>query len=268
MNSTIDRRIAARRRVVREAGARKRLRWLLGIMLFAGAAAFAAWLFYYSSILSVRTIVVEGSEQSATSSILASQGVNPGVPTISVSAARIEAALEADPWVARADVRITWPGSVEVTVVEHVPAAWVAADGAWLLASGTGAVVASAPSIPTGAPVIDVAIASGAPGDTLTDAATVGALEFLGSIPPELALGSSVTGTADHLEARIAGHVVDLGHPSDMAAKAAALLAIVETGVPDGARLSVVSPRRPAILNPQAVLEGSGEDPPLTGEPG
>ena len=268
MNSTIDRRIAARRRVVREAGARRRLRWLLGVMLLAGAAAFVAWLFYYSSILSVRSIVVEGSEQSATATILAAHSVENGVPTISVSAAEIEDALEADPWVAHADVRVTWPGSVEVSVIEHVPAAWVSGDGVWLLASGTGAVVARAPSIPQGSPVIDITAASGAPGDTLTDTATVGALEFLSSLPPYLALGSSVTGSTDHLEARIAGHVVDLGHPSDMTAKAAALLAIVEAGVPDGARLSVVSPSRPAIQNPQAVVEGSDADSSLNREPG
>jgi cell division protein FtsQ len=268
MNTTMDRRVAARRRVVREAGARRRLRWLLGVLLVAGAAALVAWLLLQSSLLAVQRIVLSGNQQSDTAAVLDAHGVTVGAPTISISAAAVEEALLADPWVAHADVQVTWPGTVEVTVVEHVPAAWVTGTRGWLLASGTGAVLDVARRVPKEAPVVRLGEMAGSPGATLDDAATVGALEFLGRLPAELVEGAVVRGDAEHLEARIAGHLVDLGHPSDMAAKAASLATLLDGEVLPGARLSVVSPEWPAVLNPQAVVEGEVEDPSLPGTTG
>ena len=49
----IDRRIAARRQTVREAVARRRLKWLLVLLGLAGGGALIAWLLYQSSFLAV-----------------------------------------------------------------------------------------------------------------------------------------------------------------------------------------------------------------------
>ena len=254
----MDRRIAARRHVVREAGARRRLRWLLAVLVLAGAAAFVTWLLFQSSILAVRDVVISGADQAPVAEIIAQHGVEAGIPTVSVDAAALEAELLAHPWVADARVRVTWPGTVEASVVEHRPVGWVGSPDGWLLVSGTGAVLDRAAAVPEGAPTVAIVSLAGDVGDTLQEPATLAALDFVSRLPADVILGVAVVGAPDRLEAIVGGHRVDLGHPSRMDEKAAALLVVLEAGLADGAAVSVVSPTRPAIINPQAVVEGLG----------
>jgi cell division protein FtsQ len=269
MSSAMDRRIAARRRSVREAGARRRLRWLLGLVLVAGLGALAAWLLLQSSILAVRQIHVSGVSQSAAADIVIAHGVAPGVPTLRVPAAELEQALMADPWIAQARVRVTWPGTVEVEVLEHRAAGWLRVDGEWLLASGDGTVLEVAAAIPDDAPIVRVAARGAVPGDVLSEQAVVAALDFLSRLPAPLVAGAWVGGGGGALLATVAGHPVELGYPTRMAEKASALVAILETGdVPKRASISVVSPQRPAVRNPRSVIEGSAKVPSYPGAAG
>ncbi len=257
MSTVVDGRIAARRRKVREAGARRRLRRVLGFVALAGLAGFVGWLFFQSSLLALSTIEVTGHTNAPAEEIVARSGLTAGIPTITVDEAGIEAALEADPWVAKAQVRVTWPGTVEVTILEHIPAGWVASGKRWVLASAAGAVLVSAAEPPEGAPVIDVGSKSVRPGEVFKGPVVVGALEFAGSLPASLAAGAVVTSGEYGLEAEIAGHHVVLGRPDDMAAKARAMAALADAGLAPDAVVNLVSPTWPAVTSPKPNVESS-----------
>lgn len=260
MTDTVDRRIAQRRRGVREAGARRRLRRLLVAMTAVAVAAAIGWLLLQSSVLAVSAVEVDGVENSRATEIIATFGVEPGVPTLSVDAAALESALASDPFVERASVRVTWPGTIEVTVLEHVPAGWVSDGDRWVLATADGMALLVTSDVPGSAPVVWVSSADAAPGTHVRDAAAAPGLEFLGLLPGTLARGASLWGTPDMLHAVVAGHQVELGTGTDMAAKAQALIALLADGLPEGAYVNLVSPTRPAVLYPQLVIEASESD--------
>lgn len=253
--TAIDHRIAVRRHTVREAGARRRLGHVLVVIAFFVVVALIALLFQ-SPLMAVREIEVAGSAHSNVTAVLERHNVVPGVPTISVRPASIEAEVEADPWVAKAQASITWPGTVLVTVLEHEPIAWVEMGDDWYRAAATGAVLEQTNPSKSGAK-IKLGGLSALPGDTLTGRRVTAALEFLAMLPQELRRRALVTsGGEGTLIARIGGHLVDLGSPVDMREKAAALTAILAGGISDRSAISLVSPVRPAIRNPRQPVEG------------
>jgi cell division septal protein FtsQ len=247
----IDRRIAARRQTVREAGARRRLKWLLMLLGLAGGGALVAWLLYQSTFLAVASITVDGQFRSDAASIITDEGIAPGMPTVNVPANELEAALLRDPWVAAVDVTVRWPGTVEVTLVEHVPSAWVQVGDRWALAARDGAIMEVAAAIPRDAPRIDVGVATAVPGASLESLAAIGALELIDALPAALVSNVLVEGDDSGLYGVVGGFLVDFGYPSDMAAKATALVVLLDSQtVASGSAISVVSPDRPAILPP------------------
>ena len=252
MTTVIDRRIADRRRNVKEDGARLRLRRMLVVLLLVGLGGLGGWLVYHSSYLAVDEISVNGQVESRAAAILAEHGVALGVPTINLRSGAIESALLGDPWIAKASVKVTWPGSVAVEVIEHVPLSWVEAGDLWLLATASGTVLEVAAEPVPGMPLISVGSIPVAFG-IVADAAAIAGLEFVGELSPELAIDAIVTGSSEELSAVVAGHRLLLGYPTDMAEKAAAFTAVLESGVPEGAEINVVSPERPAVMLQQMV---------------
>lgn len=253
--TSIDYRIAVRRQTVREAGARRRLGHLLAVIAFFVVVGLIA-LLLQSPVMAVSDIEVIGADRADVASVLERHAVAVGVPTISVRAADIAADVESEPWVAKAQAVITWPGTVTITVLEHQPIAWVKIDGDWHRVSATGAILEQAKPSPHGARITMSGL-SGAPGTTMRGKKTLAALEFLAMLPKQLRRDSVVSrGAGGTLIARVDGHLVHLGSPTDMAAKAAALTAMLAEGLERKASVSVVSPLRPAIRNPQQVVEG------------
>ena len=260
--TAIDRRIAVRRQTVRETSARSRLRQILVALAFLVSIGLIAMLLQ-SPVMAVRDIEITGAKRADVDRVLQRHNVELGVPTISVRSAQLEAGIEADPWVARAQATVTWPGSVEVVVLEHEPVAWVEIDDTWFRASGSGALLEESNPKKRSAKV-RLSGLSGVPGETLKGKRSLAALEFLSVLPAELRRKALVTAGGDGtLIARIKGHLVDLGSPVDMVAKAATLAALLEQDIPARAAISVVSPSRPAITpprkppkNPQPVVEG------------
>ena len=253
--TAIDSRIAVRRHTVREAGARRRLAHVIVVIGFFVVVALIILLFK-APLMAIREIEVSGSDHSNVTAVLERHNIAPGVPTISVRPGDLVADVEADPWVARAAVASSWPGTVVLKVLEHEPVAWVEIGDDWYRASATGAVLEQTSPTKRGAR-IRLGGLSALPGDTLTGRRVTAALEFLAMLPQELRRRALVTSGGDGtLVARITGHLVDLGSPVEMREKAAALTAILVAGVADRAAISLVSPVRPAIRNPQQAVEG------------
>ena len=256
--NTMDRRIAERRHEVTEERARGRLRWLIWLVLIVGAIAAAIWL-VNSPILSIRTITVTGAEQTDPVAIAESLGVRSGSPTISVGAGEIEAALLASPWVAEADVAVSWPGTVEIHVRERVPVASITTDLGRFNAAADGVLVQRVDENAIPPIIYSDQLGAAREGDRVTHAASFGALEFVAALPPSLRRGATVTVTGDTIEAVVGEYRIVLGRPIEMAFKAAAVEALVATGLEAGSRIDVTAPNRPAVAPPQSQLEGETE---------
>jgi cell division protein FtsQ len=262
MSVDVDRRFVDRRRRVREAGARRHLRWGIAIVLVTALAA-VVMVAFRSPLLAIRTISISGRVNADIQHVLDRHAVAVGVPTIGVRAAPLEEDLLQDPWVARADVRVTWPGAVDVVVLEHRPAAWMELTTGWALLSADGVVLETG-APPDEAPVVRIAAGAGRPGTTLRHPAALAALAFVGGLSTGLVPGAEVELAGDDLVARVHGHEVILGNPTDMAAKAATLVALFEGGLPPGALVNLIAPGAPAVAlpeparpNPQVEVEGA-----------
>ncbi len=248
----VDPRIAARRRRVREASARRRLKWVVGgiILLLLGGLVVAV---LQSPWLSVSEIRIEGARVADVEGILRHAGVEKGVAMISVRPGAVEAALLADPWIARAEVRVTWPRAVDVVVLEHDPLAWIAGSPGAVVAQGGAVLVTAEAAGPLA--TIESAADPLVPGDRIDDPATAAALEFVARLPADLREGAVLQVKQSGITASVAGHAVELGSAVDMGEKALALAAILADGIPQDAAVNLVSPLRPAVGDPQPLVE-------------
>jgi hypothetical protein len=256
MAEEVDPRLARRRRQVQEASARRRLRWTVALLLLAVFAGLVVAVFQ-SSWFSIETITVEGEGRAPVLELLERAGIEKGVSIVSVRTGGAEEILRSDPWVAEVEVRAVWPRTVQVMIIEHVPIARVTAGSSWVVSSGQGVIVAAAE--PLVEPVIKLDIGDTRPGSIVEDVTVLGALEFVAALPLELKAGLVVEANDADLFATVAGHRVELGLPTDMAQKAVTLAVLVDGGVEEGAVINLVSPLRPAVSNPEPLVETSQE---------
>lgn len=246
----VDPRIRARRvSVARDAG-RRRLRRVVAVGM-VGALGLLALALTFTPLFDVEEVSVAGSARTGDDAVLEAAGVAPGDPLAWFDPGSARAALEALPWVASAEVRRSWKGSVAITVVEReAVAALVAPDGGYRLADGTGRVLATAPDLPGEVTLIEGIETAARPGEQLDgDAADV--LAVAGGVPaalrPELAtLVSGPDGVVGTLRA---GGEILVGDPADADAKLAAAAAVLAT-VPPGCvdRLDVTLPSAPTLV--------------------
>ena len=165
--------------------------------------------------------------------------------------------LRSHPWVAEAEVRAVWPRTVEVVVVEHIPIARVASGSSWVISASHGVVVAGPEPIVE--PVIELDTGRLSPGMEIDDEAVLGALEFVAALPVELKPELVVAREGADLVATVAGFRVELGLPKDMAQQAVTVAVLFDQGVEPGAEINLLSPLRPAVSNPQPLVESSQE---------
>lgn len=256
--NTMDHRIAERRQEVTEERARGRLKWVIWGVLILVAVGATVWL-VNSPLLSIRSVTVTGADRTDPAALASSLEAAPGTPTMSVNAGAVEAALLEDPWIAQADVIVSWPGSIEIHVVERVPLVAITIDDEAFRAAADGVLVEQSTSgaIP---PLITTDLsASARVGDRISDDPILGAIAFVEALPPALQRSTKLSVVGGEVGAEVDGLIVLLGRPTDMAAKAAAVEALVATGIDPGSRLDVTAPLRPAVASPQSQLEGETE---------
>jgi cell division protein FtsQ len=127
----VDPRIRARRRTVRKAAARRRLRWVLvGAVVLALIVGIGA--VFASPIVSVRHVRITGNFRT-NSELLGRIVVHlEGEPMARADLGFARAELASDPWVKRVSVRREWPSTVLIDLAERTPvAAFVGVDQLW-----------------------------------------------------------------------------------------------------------------------------------------
>ena len=256
--NTMDHRIAERRQQVTEERARGRLRWLIWVVLIVGVIGLTVWT-VNSPLLSISSVTVTGAERTDPETIVDSLDEGLGTPTMSVNAGAIEAALLEDPWIAEVDVAVSWPGSMEIHVTERTTVATITIDGEEFHTAVDGVLVerTSDGAIP---PLIVTDRSEPAHiGDQITDGSTLGAVTFVAALSPALRRSTKVSVNGTTVGAVVDGTIVLLGRPTEMAAKAAAVEALLSTGIERGSRIDVTAPLRPAVAPPRSQLEGETE---------
>ena len=222
--------------------------WLLLIPAIV-AASTGVLVLSHSSLFHARGVEVVGASHLSRAEIVAAAEVSRQTNVLWFDQGAVEGRLELEPWIASADVGVSLPATITITVVERVPVA-VASDGFGdLLVAGDGTVLG--PALRAGGlPRIRLPVAPTFEG---LHASPAPAAAAIGAMAPELRDRlSTVTVLADgtlHLRLR-GGVAVRYGAPSEIRRKAAALQEILAWAEDEGdvlAVVNVVAPDLPAV---------------------
>jgi cell division protein FtsQ len=256
----MDPRMRERRVAVTRAEGRRRLRILLGVVAVASALGMA-WLVVQSPLLAVDTVDVQGTRRETPETVRAAAGVDEGEPLLFVDAGAVVGRVERLPWVAQAKVGRDFPNDVRITIVERLPVAWVRRPSAPGAPRGSGAVALIDPSgrvlgdeaaPPAGMPELAGAVRVGAPG---THIRPRGLAPVVAQLPEGLRAQVGAVIAEDGRAVLVlvtppggaapAAEEVRLGALTEIRAKGAAALAVLDQLASEEARVSYVDVRVP-----------------------
>jgi cell division protein FtsQ len=241
----------------------------VGVLLLVLAAAVAL----HSPWLSVQEIEIAGADRVDAAGRLEDAGIGTGAIMIWLDTAAVEETVGADPWAASVRASREWPDRLVVEVEERVPALWVEGTSGWMLVAEDGVVLEVADEPGDGLLKASVGARSVAVGESSEDAGWAELVALSGALSTPLASSSVVVAEGTELWLETPEHRVRLGHAIDLADKGAVAEVMLADGLPDGAVLDVVAPRRPAVVPAasQPEVEGSGSTnaaPSVEGESG
>lgn len=138
----IDPRLRARRGAVRRAEGRRRLRFILVGLAILGLIFFG-WAALRSPLLDLDHVEITGLGPVRLAEAEQAIALEKGTPLNDIETGVIKADLEALPWVLHADVERSWPGTVQIEVVERIAVAQLTIDGGRVaVVDATGTVMA------------------------------------------------------------------------------------------------------------------------------
>ena len=218
----------------------------VAVVIVAALAAGALFL-SRTSLLHARRLEVSGADHVHRADLVRIAGVSKDTNVLWFDDRAAERRLEAEPWIAKADVSASFPLTIEIAVIERTPVA-VTSGVAGSLLAGDGTALGG-PVAGGRLPTIELGTVTTAEGQPPSP---VGAARVLGAMSP--ALRSVVTrvrvmsdGT---LELRLTGATtVQFGTPDDTARKVAAIRRLLSWAEQEGSAirtLSVVAPTAPA----------------------
>jgi cell division protein FtsQ len=165
--------LRSRRRFARRQWARRWLAWrrVVALLLFMGLVVGGVWLVYFSDLLAVERVEVEGTRTLGSEQVREVAAVPAGQPLARVDLDAIRARIEALAVVRDAQVTRTWPDRVEIHVEERVAIAVVDIGGQIRGMDAEGVVFREYPRPPSGLP--QVRTSSDTRSDALREAALV-----------------------------------------------------------------------------------------------
>lgn len=244
---SVDPRLMERRKTVAEDNAKRNIGRLLRFLSLVVVIGGLVWV-VFSPWLSVKQVVADGIDTSTANSVLAESRVRAGTPMVLIDTARVESLLLADPWVAEATVRLVWPDTVTVDVIERTPAAWVRTGSGWTRRASDGVALPSESEPDDDMARVEVPEISD--DEARSSIELLGALEFATALPADLHAGTVVTVGDGELWATVSGYEVRLGRSDEMTAKALSLATLLEENIPEGSTLNLIAPTNPAVMVP------------------
>ena len=226
----MDPRIRARRVEVRRGEMRRRRRVFLSSLALVSVLGGGFGL-TRSALFDVDNIKISGRERAPRDSLLQAAGLARRTQLTDVEPGHIEESLERLPWVRSAEVERRWPGTIAITLVEHLPVAIAPAGDAWAEIDAEGDVLAINDSPDPTLPILD-GVKPAAVGERV---AAVGAVRVASLLPDALRpMVSSVRAEGSSVELLLEprGRAV-LGSADDLGEKLTAVqtvLAAVEPG--------------------------------------
>jgi cell division protein FtsQ len=223
----MDPRMRERRIEVQRALGRRRLRVLLvlaGVVIAAGAA----FLVIDSPFLDVDRVTVRGTHALTADDIRAAARVHKHSALLFVDTGAVAHRVEQLPWVEHASVARQWPGTVRISVTEYQPVAWAHDGNRVVLFAANGRAIARVDAAPGGTTEVRGVRVLPADGQLL---APPDATRVVTQLPPDLArrVGAiDVGGNGLALVLKTGGDI-RLGNADDIAAKAAAALAVLQS---------------------------------------
>ncbi len=202
--------------------ARRRRRVAAALVCVLLASVATGVVLWRSGAVDTRSVTVTGVQYSDDHSVAAITDPLVGVPLPLVDTAGAADRLRDLPLVLDAEVRRSWPGTVEVAVRERQPVAAVPAGVGYSLVDAEGVVVVDAEAPPPGMPVVATDLMAGRN-------ALVAALAVLASLPQGLRDQVSAVSAASQADVRltVAGKEVRWGGATDGPEKAAVLTALL-----------------------------------------
>lgn len=172
----------ARKRFARRQWARRWLVWrrLLAGVLLLGLLGGAVWLVFFSTVLAVADVKIEGNTVLGTDEVRRTAAVPMGEPLAMVNLDAITARLQGLAPVKTVDVSRSWPDSVRIAIEERTAVAVVERDGNVRGLDVDGVLFRSYPTVPDHLPVVRMSASTEA--EALAEAATV-----VGVLPDDLA---------------------------------------------------------------------------------
>jgi len=228
----IDPRLRQRRIAVRRAEGRRRLRFVLLLMLVTGLGA-AGWYATRSALLDLDHVEIAGVEPGQAALIEAATGLEYGTPLLDLDEGAIEAAVTDLAWVKSSSVSRDWPGTVNLEVVPREAVALMPrGDGSHVLVDDEGVAMAVTPGsgVPSALPLLSVR-PEGTLGDVQSHA--IPALLVVAALPADLAswvdaIGIDETGARPVVVLDLVGSAMaELGPADDLADKLDAVRAVL-----------------------------------------
>lgn len=215
----------ARKRFARRQWARRWLAWrgLVVALLCVAALAGAAWLVFFSSVLVVKGVEIEGLDVLDRGEVRRVAAVPMGEPLATVSVDAIKARVESLAPVKAVDVSRSWPDKVRIAVLEREAVAVVERDGVVRGVDDEGVLFRTYPSVPEGLPVLR--ISAGTRSEALAEAALV-----VDALPDDLAakVDHVAVETVDSISLRLRnGRTVFWGSAAESASKAKVLAVLL-----------------------------------------
>jgi cell division protein FtsQ len=254
--SSIDPRIRQRRMAIQRSQGRRRLRWVVGVVVALALVAGVVGLLH-TSMFSARVVTVTGAHpHTPVAVIVAAAGLEHHPPLISTDPGTTARRVETLPFIATAQVSRHWPDGIRIAVTERVPVVQMAGPGAsWSTLDGHGRTLQAGPARLPGLIVFIVHTAQGgippAPvGGSLPSSAAPG-LQVSRTLPPAFsAQVVSVTMAPDGTisMALNSGITVLLGTATDLTAKYQDVAAIIARGtLHTTSTIDVTVPQSPTV---------------------
>lgn len=242
----MDPRIKERRVEVQRAQGRRRLRRLVVALVLVGLGAIA-YLALRSPFLDVDRVQVTGADHVSADAIRDASGVRRGAALAFVGTGTVEGRIERLPWVADASVTRVFPGTLRVTVREHIPTAYVRDDNGFVLLAGNGRALGRVRDLSAGLVEVRGVRRVPADGETVSPADAPGVVARLPEALRTRVQAVEVAAGGLQLQLREGG-VVRLGSPDDLEAKAAAAEAVLaEPDASPFSYLDVSVPQTPVL---------------------